>query len=64
LYFLNQFKYTPNSIGTSSNSLKDNKKANNIVLEELGINAGQLDNASEETMVKAFNQILKMRDFL
>lgn len=44
-------------------SLQDNKKANVIILEKLGLTAKQLSNTSEDAFVIAFNEVLKMRDF-
>ncbi len=45
------------------NSLKDNKKADIIILEKLGLKTEQLSTVSEEAFIAAFNDVLRMRDF-
>lgn len=45
------------------NALKDERLANKILLERVGLNADMVTIASEKTLLYAFNDILKMRDF-
>ena len=44
-------------------ALNDNRLANDTVLEKLGLIADTVNTASEGALLKAFNEILKMRDF-
>ena len=44
-------------------ALKDNRLANNTVLKKLVLIADTVNTASEEALLKAFNEVLKMRDF-
>ena len=43
--------------------MKDERLANKILLERVGLNADMVTIASEKTLLYAFNDILKMRDF-
>ncbi len=45
------------------NALKDGRLANKIILEKAGLNADTVTIASENELLRAFNEILKMRDF-
>ena len=44
------------------NSLKERSKENDVIREQSGLSSDQLDNASQDTLLNAFNKVLKMRD--